>query len=128
MMTQSEKRGGAQALLPVVWAAASGLGLTLVLLLLGAVLLSSGALSPGWLGVCPYIALVGGGVCCGVCAAKCPKRLYGALAGGLLMALVLLALGFLFVQTVFAPVQAGLNLALLLAASAAGSVAAALFR
>ncbi len=128
MTMQSEKRGGAQALLPVVQAAAAGLGLVLVLLLLGAILLSSGALPPGWLKVCPYIALAGGGICCGVCAARCPKRLYGALAGGLLMALILLALGFLFVQTDFSPVQAGLNLAILLAAAAAGSVAAALFR
>lgn len=128
MTTQSEKRGSAQALLPVLWAAATGLGLTLGLLLLGAALLSSGALSPGWLGVCPYIALAGGGICCGVCAAKCPKRLYGALAGGLLLALVLLALGFLFAKTVFSPVQAGTNLFILLVASAAGSVAAALFR
>lgn len=128
MTTQSEKRGSAQALLPVIQAAAAGLGTLLVLLLLGAVLLSSGALPPGWLSACPYLALGGGGICCGVCAARCPKRLYGALAGGLLMALALLGLGFLFAKTVFDPVQAGLNLAVLLAGSAAGSVAAALFR
>lgn len=126
MMTQSEKRGSAQALLPAVRAAAAGLGLTLILLVLSAVLLFSGVLSPKWLTVCPYIALSGGGLCCGVCAAKCPKRLYGALAGGGLMALALLGLGFLFVQTVFAPLQAGLNLVILLAAAAIGSVAAAL--
>lgn len=127
MTTQSEKRRSAQALVPVLRAAAAGLGLTLVLLVLSAVLLSGGTLPPGWLAVCPYLALGSGGLCCGVCAARCPKRLYGALAGGALMALVLLGVGFLFVHTAFAPLQAGLNLALLLASAGIGSVAAAVF-
>lgn len=126
MTTQSEKYGSAQALLPVLRAAAAGLGLTLLLLVLSAVLLSSGTLPPGWLAVCPYLALGSGGLCCGVCAARCPKRLYGALAGSALMALVLLGAGFLFVHTVFAPLQAGLNLVILLVSAGVGSVAAAL--
>lgn len=125
---QAEKNSGPLAVTRVAAAGVLGIGATLLILFLLAALLSAEILPASWLGLCPYIALFVGGLGCGVCAARCPKRLYGALGGALLMAACFLLLGFFFVKTAFSPITAAIACAVCLVSAVLGSVVTSLFR
>lgn len=125
---QAEKNGGRLAVARVAAAGVLGICATLLILFLLAALLYSEILPASWLGLCPYAALFVGGVGCGVCSARCPKRLYGALGGALLMAACFLLLGFFFVETDFAPAAAAIACIVCLVSAVLGSVVTSLFR
>lgn len=125
---QAEKSGGPLAVTRVITAGVIGIAATLFILFLAAVLLSGEILPASWLGACPYVALFIGGLGCGVCSARCPKRLYGALGGALLMAACFLLVGFFFVKTAFSPVAAAVACIVCLVSAILGSVITSLFR
>ena len=114
---QPEKNNTVQVITRTL--AAGGIGLALTL---------QGILSPGWVGVCPYVALGLGALGCGVASSQCPKRLYGALGGGLLMALCLGLLGLLYTKTDLSPLGVIVSLVLCLLPAALGSIVTSLFR
>ena len=125
---QPEKNNTVQVITRTLAAGGIGLALTLLLLLFASVLLLQGILSPGWVGVCPYVALGLGALGCGVASSQCPKRLYGALGGGLLMALCLGLLGLLYTKTDLSPLGVIVSLVLSLLTAALGSIVTSLFR
>ena len=125
---QPEKNNTVQVITRTLAAGGIGLALTLLLLLFASVLLLQGILSPGWVGVCPYVALGLGALGCGVASSQCPKRLYGALGGGLFMALCLGLLGLLYTKTDLSPLGVIVSLVLCLLPAALGSIVTSLFR
>ncbi len=127
MRKNNENRGPAGILFP---AAVMGLVMTLLLLLLGAVLVRRGTVAETMVRPCALVGLAAGCAAAAFLAAKRASggKLLWAVGGGMLVFLLLLALGVLLARQPIHILRTVVSLVCAVAASAAGGAAGATAR
>ncbi len=127
MRKTNEGRSPVGVLLP---AAAAGLLMTLLLMLIGAVMVHRGTIAEGAIAPCAWAFLSVGSVLAGLVAARraAGNRFFWALGAGVVVFLILLAAGAILGSQPIHMVRTAVSLLCALAASALGGLAGANMR